>query len=69
MTDLAMPTRGGLGGSSPWPASPLSAVRGSHEFLEDAEQVKVDTPFGAPSEPVTVGEVCGRRVAFLPARP
>src|SRR5208283_4190919 len=46
----------------------IAVVGGSgfYEFLEDAEQVKVDTPFGAPSDPVTVGEVSGRRVAFLP---
>src|SRR5229473_918634 len=39
---------------------------GFYEFLEDAEEVTIDTPFGAPSDPVTVGEVAGRRVAFLP---
>src|SRR5947207_12016915 len=39
---------------------------GFYEFLDDAEEIKVDTPFGAPSDPVTVGEVAGRRVAFLP---
>lgn len=26
----------------------------------------VDTPYGAPSAPISVGEVAGRRVAFLP---
>ena len=46
----------------------IAVVGGSgfYEFLEDAEEIKVDTPFGAPSDPVTVGEVAGRRVAFLP---
>src|SRR5439155_22275523 len=46
----------------------IAVVGGSgfYEFLEDAEEVTVDTPFGAPSDPVTVGEVAGRRVAFLP---
>jgi 5'-methylthioadenosine phosphorylase len=39
---------------------------GFYEFLENAEEVKTDTPFGAPSDPVTVGEVGGKRVAFLP---
>jgi 5'-methylthioadenosine phosphorylase len=39
---------------------------GFYEFLEGAEEVKIDTPFGPPSDPVTVGEVAGRRVAFLP---
>ena len=58
---LAMPARGG-------PLASIAVVGGSgfYEFLEDAEQVKVDTPFGPPSDPVTVGEVSGRRVAFLP---
>src|SRR5512132_2822702 len=46
----------------------IAVVGGSgfYEFLEDAEEIKIDTPFGAPSDPVTVGEVAGRRVAFLP---
>ena len=39
---------------------------GFYEFLADAEEVPVETPFGEPSEPVLVGEVAGRRVAFLP---
>ncbi len=39
---------------------------GFYEFLADGEEVKVDTPFGEPSEAVLVGEVDGRRVAFLP---
>ena len=30
------------------------------------ETIVVDTPFGPTSEPVAVGEVAGRRVAFLP---
>ena len=46
----------------------IAVVGGSgfYEFLDDAEEITVDTPFGAPSDPVTVGEVAGRRVAFLP---
>jgi 5'-methylthioadenosine phosphorylase len=39
---------------------------GFYEFLTDADEVKVDTPYGEPSEAVLVGEVAGRRVAFLP---
>ena len=39
---------------------------GFYEFLDAAEEIKVDTPFGPPSDPITVGEVAGRRVAFLP---
>lgn len=33
--------------------------------LTDAEQVSIDTPFGPPSDAITVGTLEGRRVAFL----
>jgi 5'-methylthioadenosine phosphorylase len=39
---------------------------GFYSFLDDPESVKVDTPYGEPSAPISVGEVAGRRVAFLP---
>jgi 5'-methylthioadenosine phosphorylase len=39
---------------------------GFYEFFTDYEEVKVETPYGDPSETVLVGEVAGRRVAFLP---
>lgn len=39
---------------------------GFYEFLDDASQVEVDTPYGAPSAPYTVGTVDGNEVAFLP---
>lgn len=39
---------------------------GFYEFLDDARQVDVQTPFGRPSDPLVVGEVAGRRVAFVP---
>ena len=32
----------------------------------DVRQVDVDTPYGRPSDVVTLGEVAGRKVAFLP---
>ncbi|MUL66566.1 methylthioadenosine phosphorylase [Mycobacterium sp. CBMA 234] len=35
-------------------------------FGDDASTVSVDTPFGAPSAPITVGTVGGHDVAFLP---
>ena len=38
---------------------------GFYEFLPDVTTVTVHTPYGAPSAPVAVGEVGGRRVAFL----
>jgi 5'-methylthioadenosine phosphorylase len=50
------------------PVADIGVIGGSgfYEFLTDAEEVKVETPFGDPSEAVLVGEVEGRRVAFLP---
>jgi 5'-methylthioadenosine phosphorylase len=39
---------------------------GFYEFFSDYEELKVPTPYGEPSEPLLVGEVAGRRVAFLP---
>ena len=33
--------------------------------LQDAEAVAGDTPYGAPSGPIRVGRIAGRRVAFL----
>lgn len=34
--------------------------------LTNVEKIKVHTPFGAPSEVITVGDYAGKRVAFLP---
>jgi 5'-methylthioadenosine phosphorylase len=39
---------------------------GFYSFLADADEMVVETPYGAPSAPVALGEVGGRRVAFLP---
>ena len=39
---------------------------GFYAFLEDTQQVEITTPFGPPSAPVVLGEIDGRRVAFLP---
>ncbi len=39
---------------------------GFYTFLDDAEEVSLTTPFGAPSAPLTVAELGGRTVAFLP---
>lgn len=35
-------------------------------FLEGAEEVRIETPYGAPSDAVMLAEVAGRSVAFLP---
>src|SRR5215216_5450689 len=39
---------------------------GFYSFLEDVEEVEMDTPYGKPSAPFTIGEIGGKRVAFLP---
>ncbi|MFB9315063.1 S-methyl-5'-thioadenosine phosphorylase [Nocardioides plantarum] len=41
---------------------------GFYSFLEGGEVTEhhVETPYGDPSGPIAVGEVAGRRVAFLP---
>ena len=52
-TDSARAEIGVIGGS------------GFYEFLSDSERVTVSTPFGDPSDDVLIGDVEGRRVAFL----
>jgi len=39
---------------------------GFYSFGDGAEEVEIDTPFGPPSAPVTLAEVGGRTVAFIP---
>jgi 5'-methylthioadenosine phosphorylase len=39
---------------------------GFYSFLEDVEEVEVETPYGKPSAPFVIGEIDGARVAFLP---
>ena len=36
------------------------------ELLKNVEEVTVDTPYGAPSDAITVGKLAGKSVAFLP---
>lgn len=35
-------------------------------LLEDAQEVEINTPFGKPSDTITVGVFKGRKIAFLP---
>ncbi|MCL2583224.1 MAG: S-methyl-5'-thioadenosine phosphorylase [Streptosporangiales bacterium] len=50
------------------PRADVGVIGGSgfYEFFTDAEEVEVTTPFGEPSEKIAIGEVAGKRVAFLP---
>ncbi|MFC9977016.1 S-methyl-5'-thioadenosine phosphorylase [Spirillospora sp. NPDC127200] len=54
--------------TDPRPSAEIAVIGGSgfYSFLDDATEVEVQTPFGPPSDPVTIGELHGRRVAFLP---
>ena len=36
------------------------------EMLKNVEEIALTTPYGAPSDSIAVGELSGRRVAFLP---
>lgn len=36
------------------------------DMLKESTEIKVKTPYGEPSDSITLGEFCGRRVAFLP---
>ncbi len=49
-------------------AAEIGVIGGSglYALLDDAHEVEVSTPYGAPSDRITVAEVGGRRVAFLP---
>ena len=46
----------------------LAVIGGSglYALLSDAEEHRPDTPYGAPSDAITIADVDGRRVAFLP---
>jgi 5'-methylthioadenosine phosphorylase len=48
--------------------APVAVIGGSgfYEFLDDAVEVPIETPYGDPSAPVAVGLVAGLPVAFLP---
>ncbi|MGC1184141.1 MAG: S-methyl-5'-thioadenosine phosphorylase [Candidatus Dormiibacterota bacterium] len=39
---------------------------GLYQLLEGAREVRVDTPFGPPSDSLWIGEIAGRQVAFMP---
>ena len=39
---------------------------GFYDFLTDANETMIDTPYGPPSAPIVVGTIAGRSVAFLP---
>jgi 5'-methylthioadenosine phosphorylase len=46
----------------------LAVIGGSglYALLDGATEHEIETPYGPPSDPVTIASVCGRPVAFLP---
>jgi len=50
----------------PVPTVAVIGGSGLYSLLDDAREVTVDTPYGAPSDAITIGTVTGRQVAFLP---
>ncbi|SCG43015.1 S-methyl-5'-thioadenosine phosphorylase [Micromonospora halophytica] len=50
------------------PTADIAVIGGSglYALLDGATEHEVATPYGAPSDAVTIAEVGGRRVAFLP---
>ena len=50
------------------PRAGIGIIGGSglYAFLESSTTVEVETPWGAPSDALTIGEVAGSSVAFLP---
>ncbi|TPG13903.1 S-methyl-5'-thioadenosine phosphorylase [Pedococcus bigeumensis] len=53
--------------TSTTPRADLGLIGGSgfYEFFDAAERVSVSTPFGDPSDDLLIGDVDGRRVAFI----
>lgn len=39
---------------------------GFYDFLEDTKDVQIHTPYGNPSDAITIADVKGKKVAFLP---
>jgi 5'-methylthioadenosine phosphorylase len=55
MSEASFPAQVGVIGGS-----------GLYALLDGATEVEVSTPYGPPSDPITLAEVGGRKVAFLP---
>lgn len=50
------------------PKAQIGIIGGSglYELLEKPKEIEVNTPFGKPSDKITLGEYAGKKVAFLP---
>jgi 5'-methylthioadenosine phosphorylase len=52
----------------PEPEIGVIGISGLSSPFDDAHQVELETPYGAPSGPIQIGEIGGKAVAFLPRR-
>ena len=52
----------------PEPTAEIGVFGGSgfYSLLDECEEHEIETPYGAPAGPVTIGKVANRKVAFLP---
>ena len=57
MSDVATPSPAEIG---------IIGGSGFYSLADDLDEVEVATPYGPPSDPLMIGTVAGRRVAFLP---
>ncbi len=39
---------------------------GFYSFLDDVEEIEIETPYGKPSDKISIAEISGKKVAFLP---
>src|SRR3989338_988598 len=39
---------------------------GFYDLAENLKEIKVETPYGAPSDKIALGKIAGKKVAFLP---
>jgi 5'-methylthioadenosine phosphorylase len=39
---------------------------GFYSLIDNPREIWVETPYGAPSDKIALGEIAGRKVAFLP---
>src|SRR5450631_1978332 len=66
MTPSTRTSASSSAGTGP-PRADIGVIGGSgfYEFLTDTERIAITTPFGDPSDDVVIGDLGGRRVAFL----
>lgn len=51
------------------PSAEIGVIGGTglYALLDEFEEVTLDTPYGSPSDPIAIGSIADRHVAFLPS--